>query len=197
MEDRSAELRQKVCEAYSAAALEPEGEHVFPLGRQFAENLGYPADLLRNLPPRCTEAFTGVSTVSLFAEIPEGAVVLDLGCGAGLDSSIAARRAGRNGVVLGVDFSFPMLVRARTCQRETGADRILFCQGDGERLPLPDRSVDVALVNGIFNLNPNRSAIFRELGRVVGPSGAIYAAELVLREPLAPNQQQSESNWFA
>src|SRR5690242_525776 len=197
MEDRSAELRQKVCEAYSAAALEPEGEHVFPLGRQFAENLGYPADLLRNLPPLCTEAFTGVSTVSLFADIPEGAVVLDLGCGAGLDSSIAARRAGRDGGVIGVDFSFAMLVRARACQRETGADRILFCQADGERLPLADGSIDVALVNGIFNLNPDRTAIFRELGRVVSPAGAVYAAELVLREPLPPSQRQTESDWFA
>jgi SAM-dependent methyltransferase len=197
MDVPAAELRRKVCAAYSAAALEPEREHAFPVGRQFAEKLGYPADLLGNMPPVCTEAFTGVSNVSLFAEIAEGAVVLDLGCGAGLDSSIASRRAGRTGAVIGVDFSFPMLVRARACQRQTGANRILFCQADGERLPLPDGSIDVALVNGIFNLNPNRSAIFRELGRVIAPSGAVYAAELLLREPLPSRQQQSESNWFA
>src|SRR5690348_10265409 len=128
MEHPCAELREKVCAAYSAAALDPRGEHVFPVGRQFAEDLGYPAGLLGQLPPLCTEAFTGVSNVSLFADIPEGAVVLDLGCGAGLDSSIAAQRAGRDGAAIGVDFSFPMLVRARACQRETGADRILFCQ---------------------------------------------------------------------
>ena len=197
MEGQSAELRQKVCTAYSAAALEPRQQHVFPVGRQFAEDLGYPADLLGQFPPLCTEVFTGVSNVSLFAEIPQGAVVLDLGCGAGLDSSIAKKKAGRSGGVIGVDFSFPMLVRARACQRETGADRILFCQADAERLPLSDRSIDVALVNGIFNLNPNRDAIFRELGRVVKPTGAVYAAELVLRELLPSNQRQSESNWFA
>lgn len=197
MDCQSAQLRQKVCAAYSAAALEPRQPHVFPVGRQFAEDLGYPADLLGRLPPLCTEVFTGVSNVSLFAEIPRGAVVLDLGCGAGLDSSIAAGKAGGNGAVIGVDFSFPMLVRARACQRETGAYRILFCQADAERLPLVDGSIDVVLVNGIFNLNPNRAAIFRELGRVVKPSGAVYAAELVLREPLPPSQSQSESNWFA
>ena len=197
MGDSSADLRHKVRAAYSAAALEPAREHVFPLGRRFAESLGYPPDLLRGLPLYCTEAFTGVSNVSLFAEIPQGAAVLDLGCGAGLDSSIAAGRAGPNGAVVGVDFSFPMLARARACQRETGAGRIVFCQADGERLPLPDHSVDVALVNGIFNLNPNRAAIFGELGRVVKPSGAVYAAELVLREPLPPSQQQCESHWFA
>lgn len=197
MDCQPAELRQKVCAAYSAAALEPRQQHVFPVGRQFAECLGYPADLLAQLPPLCTEAFTGVSNVSLFAEIPQGAVVLDLGCGAGLDSSIAANKAGRTGTVIGVDFSAPMLVRARACQRETGADRILFCQADAERLPLAAGSIDVALVNGIFNLNPNRAAIFRELGRVINPSGVIYSAELVLREPLPPRQQQSDSDWFA
>ncbi len=194
---QSAELRQKVCAAYSAAALQPGGQHVFPVGRQFAEDLGYPADLLRRLPPLCTDAFTGVSNVSLFAEIPPGSVVLDLGCGAGLDSSIAANRVGQAGAVIGLDFSLSMLVRARACQRETGADRILFCQADAERLPLADGSIDVALVNGIFNLNPNRAAIFRELGRVVGPSGAVYSAELVLREPLPAARQQNESDWFA
>ena len=197
MERQLADLRQKVCAAYSAAALEPRKQHVFPVGRQFAEDLGYPADLLGRLPPLCTEVFTGVSNVSLFAEIRQGAVVLDLGCGAGLDSSIAARKTGRTGAVIGVDFSFPMLVRACACQRETGADPILFCQADAERLPLADGSIDVALVNGIFNLNPNRAAILRELGRVVRPSGAVFAAELVLRKPLPPGQQQSESDWFA
>ena len=196
MSDPSPALREKVRVAYSAAAVEPRQQHAFPVGRQFAADLGYPPDLIGSLPPLCTEAFTGVSNVSLFAEIPAGAVVLDLGCGAGLDSSIASRKAGLKGMVVGIDFSYPMLERARACQRETGADRILFCQADAERLPLADHSVDIALVNGIFNLNPNRSAIFRELGRVMSLSGAVYAAELVLREPL-PASQQCEANWFA
>jgi hypothetical protein len=64
MGDRGTELRQKVCEAYSAVALEPHREQRFPVGREFAEDLGYPPDLLRGLPRICTEAFTGVSNVS-------------------------------------------------------------------------------------------------------------------------------------
>jgi arsenite methyltransferase len=82
----TSELRGKVCEAYSAAATSPTEDHPFPIGRAFAENLGYPAALLDTLPPAAVEAFSGVSNVSLIAEIPEGATVLDLGCGAGLDS---------------------------------------------------------------------------------------------------------------
>ena len=173
-------------EAYSAAARRPRDQHPFPVGREFAESLGYPREVLSTLPEECVEAFTGVSNVSMFAEIPQGARVLDLGCGAGLDSLIAAQRTGPEGIVIGVDFSFPMLKRAR---RGAG---VVFCQADAEDLPLRDGSIDVALVNGIFNLNPTRDAIFRELGRVVRRGGVVYSAELI-----APQQPLSEADWFA
>jgi hypothetical protein len=76
-------LRDKVREAYSAAAEQPSDKHPFPVGRAFAESLGYPGALLDSLPSIAAEAFAGVSNVSLFAGISEGARVLDLGCGAG------------------------------------------------------------------------------------------------------------------
>src|SRR5574340_1038337 len=85
-------LRAKVRDAYSSAAERPQEKHAFPVGRGFAESVGYPAGLLASLPSVCVEAFAGVSNVSLFADIAEGATVLDLGCGAGMDTLIAARR---------------------------------------------------------------------------------------------------------
>ena len=194
---QESELRGKVHDAYSAAALRPEDRHAFPVGRRFAEGLGYPAGLLAGLPPACMEAFAGVSNVSLFAEIPKGSMILDLGCGAGLDSLIAADRAGREGRVVGVDFSFPMLSRACRSAAEAGLSNVVFCQADAERLPLRDESIGIALVNGIFNLNPGRRSIFRELGRVVRRGGVVYSAELILKEPFPAEQQASESNWFA
>jgi SAM-dependent methyltransferase len=194
---QQSEVRRKVRDAYSAAAVCPIETHAFPVGRQFADGLGYPAALLANLPAGCVEAFAGVSTVSMFAEIPKGSVVLDLGCGAGLDSLIAADRTGPEGCVVGVDFSFPMLSRARRSAVEAGMVNVVFCQADAEKLPLRDDSVTVVLVNGIFNLNVARQSIFRELGRVVRRGGAVYAAELILKQPLAAEEQASESNWFA
>src|SRR5947208_3280116 len=68
---------------------------------------------------------------------------------------------------------------------------------EAERLPVSDGSIDVALVNGIFNLNPARAEIFRELARVVRPGGAVFAAELILHEPLPPTTRFSEADWFA
>ncbi len=195
--DKTQQLRDGVREAYSAAAESPQDEHPFPVGRRFAESLGYPQDLLAGLPSVSVDAFSGVSNVAVFADIPVGVTVLDLGCGAGLDSLIAARRAGPSGRVIGVDFSHAMLARARQAAVETGADNVQFCQADAEKLPFEDGLIDVALVNGIFNLNPKRDAIFLELSRVVRQGGAVYAAELILKEPLSPEIQESEANWFA
>lgn len=195
--DRQQQLREGVRRAYSAVAEGPAAEHPFSVGQRFAEGLGYPRELLERLPRASVEAFTGVSNVSLFADLPAGAQVLDLGCGAGLDSLIAAGRVGPRGAVLGVDFSPAMLERARQAAREAGADQARFCQAEAERLPVASASIDVVLVNGIFNLNLGRIAIFQELCRVVKPGGAVYAAELIRREPAPTGEETSLDDWFA
>jgi arsenite methyltransferase len=192
-----AQLREMVCGAYSAAAEHPKEKHAFPVGKQFAESLGYPADLLANVPDVASDAFAGVSNVSVFAEIPLRATVLDLGCGAGLDTLIAARRVGPSGMVIGVDFSTAMLSRARQAVAESGVVNVELRESDAERLPIRDGEIDVVLVNGIFNLNPARDAIFHELARVVRRGGAVYAAELILSQPLPPETRASERDWFA
>ncbi len=190
-------IRESVNRAYSNAARLPGDEHPFPVGQLFAESVGYPRELLSRLPAASKDAFSGVSNVSCFAEIPTGATVLDLGCGAGLDSLTAAMKVGKRGLVIGIDFSDAMLERARNAASECGIDRTAFVQAEAGKLPLSAGSIDMALVNGIFNLNPEREAIFGELGRVVRAGGTVYAAELILREPLPPEIRGKESNWFA
>jgi arsenite methyltransferase len=190
-------LRAKVNGAYSAAASRPEQKHPFPIGRELAEDLGYPSEVLDKVPQSSVEAFAGVSNVSLFADLPGGATVLDLGCGAGMDSIIAARRVGPTGRVVGIDFSEAMLARARAAKDVVNFPHLQFQQGDAECLLLADKSIDVALVNGIFNLNPKRKEIFSELARVLRPHGRAYVAELILAGPLPDGNHDSESNWFA
>ncbi len=192
-----ARLRDMVRGAYSAAAAHPKEKHAFPVGRQFAESVGYPADLLASLPSVASDAFAGVSNVSLFAELPSGATVLDLGCGSATDTLIAARRVGRTGKVIGVDFSTAMLSRARQAVAESGLGNVELRGSDAERLPIGDEEIDVAIVNGIFNLNPAREAIFAELARVVRHGGSVFAAELILSQSLPPEISTSEADWFA
>jgi arsenite methyltransferase len=195
--ERAARLRAGVRAAYSAAAAEPGAEHPFPIGRGFAESLGYPANELAILPSVAVEAFTGVSDVSVFADLKPGMRVLDLGCGAGLDSLIAGRRVGAAGRVVGIDFSSAMLKRARQAAIEADAANLIFCCSGAEILPLRSGSIDVALVNGIFNLNPERVSIFSELARVLRPGGSVYAAELILRESLPREVGATDEDWFA
>ena len=192
----SLQLRTAVRNAYSAAAERPTLKHAFPVGRVLAERLGYSADLLDTLPPVAVEAFAGVSNLAVSAAIPSSARVLDLGCGAGLDSLILARRAGSTGHVVGIDFSEAMLARARQAAAAAGVE-VTFCRSDAERLPLAEGAVDVVLVNGIFNLNPARAEIFRELARVMRPAGQVYAAELVLQEAVSKPDHFTEAEWFA
>lgn len=194
---RSSQLRDGVYQAYSAVAETPQAEHPFAVGIEFAERLGYPTELLNQLPSESTEAFTGVSIVSLFADIPIGSTILDVGCGAGLDSLVAAQRTGETGKVIGVDFSEAMLNRARIAAMKMKTANVEFRQSSAEALPLEDASIDVAMVNGIFNLNPAREKIFQELARVMKAGGVVYSAEMILREPLPPEEVTNTDDWFA
>jgi len=194
---RAAYLRERVEQVYSSIATAPQARHPFVTGRTLAANVGYPQHQLDQLPATASASFAGVAAVGCFAQIKPGATVLDLGCGAGLDSLLAAPRAGPTGQVIGVDFSAPMVQRAEQNADKVGAANVRGICGDAERLPLANGSIDTTLINVIFNLNPARTAIFAELARVMRPSGAVYAAEIVLRHPLAPAVVAQETNWFA
>jgi len=195
--DEAGELRRQVREAYAGAAEQPHGPHPFPVGRAFAASLGYPVAILERMPSAAVDSFAGVSNIAITAQLDPGARVLDLGCGTGLDSLIAAERVGARGNVIGIDFGAAMLKRAREAARTAGASNVIFCQADAERLPLAGASIDAAVVNGIFNLNPTRAEIFSELARVVRAGGEVWAAELILREPLPAEERTSATNWFA
>ena len=190
-------LRESVRGAYSAAAAQPSAKHPFPVGPEFAESVGYPKEVLNRLPSQATDAFAGVSNVSVAAPIEAGMTVIDLGCGAGLDSLIAAGRIGSGGLVIGFDFSAEMLIRANLAAKQCGFSQIAVVQAAAESLPLSDASVDLAMVNGLFNLNPYRRDIFRELGRIVKPGGKVAGAELVLRQPLPQELRAGAANWFS
>jgi len=194
---RAAYLRRRVEQVYSTIATKPQANHPFPTGRALVKNVGYPQPLYQPLPPAALESFAGVAPVAIFAQLEPGTTVLDLGCGAGLDSLLAARRLGATGRVIGLDFSAEMVARAQQNATMTGAANMHCLRGDAEHLPLADGSIKAALINGIFNLNPARAAIFAELARVVQSGGAVFAAEIVLRQPLPPAVVVKESDWFA
>ena len=160
------ELRNAVYNAYSAAAERPTQKHAFPVGRVLAERLGYTADMLDTMPAVAVEAFAGVSNMAVSVPIPAGARVLDLGCGAGLDSLILARRVASTGHVVGIDFSEAMLARARQGAIAAGLD-VTFCRGDAEARFDGRLGTDAGVPRDAFLVQPVR-ATHRLVGPILG-----------------------------
>lgn len=185
-----------VREAYARAATDPAGPHPFPVGREFALSVGYPPELLDAMPSEAVESFAGLSNISVWPPMPEGARVLDLGCGVGLDAFVAARRVGACGIVVGLDFSAHMIHKAQRAASRAGVCNVAFVAADAQRMPFEDATFDLAICNGIFNLNPDRAGIFSELLRVLKPEGRAYMAEMVALDANAAPGECKPEDWF-
>lgn len=189
-------LRSAVHDRYSAVASEPGGDYSFRVGRDFAEALGYPSDLLDTVPATALDAFTGVAAPIFRAELQQGETVVDLGCGAGLDLILCARAVGPTGRAIGIDMAEPMVERATTSLAALGLDWAEARVSHAEALPIPDATIDCVLANGILNLSPDKSAVLSEVVRILRPSGRFVLAETTLRQELPPNSVNGLEDWF-
>jgi len=190
------ELRGAVRERYAAVATHPERPASFRVGRDFAIALGYRPELLDALPPSATDAFTGVATPVLQADLRPGETVLDLGCGGGLDLILAARAVGPTGRAIGVDMAEPMVARAKDNLRALGLVGADAAVALAEALPLRAAAVDCVVANGILNLAPDKSAVLAEVARVLHRGGRFILAETTLRHELPPGEVQGLEDWF-
>lgn len=113
-------LKSEIKKTYASVSQEPEKDFIFPTGRAWAEDLRYPEELA-NVPDAAVESFAGVANPWTLGRLEPGERVVDLGCGAGTDSLIAAQMVGEHGVVTGVDMTPEMLAKARRAAAEMGA----------------------------------------------------------------------------
>src|SRR5207247_7702935 len=125
----------------------PDKDFIFPTGRPWAEDLGYPAEL-GNVPETAAGSFAGVANPWQLGRLAPGERVLDLGSGAGTDSLIAAQMVGERGHVTGIDMTPPMLAKARAAAAELGSANVEFVESEAARLPFPDECVQDSISNG-------------------------------------------------
>ena len=179
-------LREEVSFIYARVAADPGGDFHFHRGAQYAAALlGYDAAELALLPADNTASFAGVANPHAVAPILPGEVVLDIGCGAGMDLLLAARRVGSTGRAIGVDMTPAMAEKTRAGARAAGLENVEVRLGDALALPLDDASVDVVISNGVINLTPDKEQAYREVHRVLKPGGRLQLADIVVANELS------------
>ena len=191
-----ARLKNEVRTTYASVARNPDGEFHFHRGPEYAARLlGYELAELRSLPEIATAPFAGVGNPFLMDALPQGAVVADVGSGAGMDCLLAGHRVGPNGAVIGIDMTDEMLERARAGAEEAELDHVRFEKGDINKLPLESQSVDVLISNGVFNLSPDMAGLFAEAYRVVKPGGRLQFADITVGVELSESARNDIDLW--
>jgi arsenite methyltransferase len=142
----------------------------------------YDPEQLARVPSSAIERALGVGNHLRFADIQSGDVVLDVGCGAGIDSIIAAHETGSTGRVIGLDFLPEMLERTGAAAQEAGLTNVETLEGDMESIPLPDAGVDRVISNGVINLSPRKARVLAECARVLRPGGGFCVSDLTIDE---------------
>src|SRR3954469_13370977 len=188
-------LREEIRKTYTEVSTDTERDFIFPTGRAWARELGYPEPELSRVPDATVESFAGVANHWTLGRIEPGSVVLDLGCGAGTDLLIAAQMTGPDGRVIGVDMTAPMLARAHASAQEMGFPNIELHESLIETLPLEDASVDVVISNGVIDLVPDKDAVFDEIDRVLRPGGRLQVADVIIHHEVSEDARKRIDLW--
>jgi arsenite methyltransferase len=190
-----AELRREIQAEYALVAQEPARGFHFHTGRPLARILGYQDPWLEGIPESAIECLAGTGNPFSIHPLSPGEYVVDVGCGAGIDSLIAAKMVGSEGAVIGVDMTLAMLEKARSGAAAMGATNVEFREGYAESLPVPHGWADVVISNGVMNLFPDKTAGLREMARVLKPGGRLQIGDILVEKAVPASAKRDIDLW--
>ena len=188
-------LRASVIDRFGKVAATPNQERKFPVGPESAKKLGYEPAEVDALPSSVTESFCGVGNPFSLGEPEPGQTVLDLGCGAGFDTLLAAKKVSPNGTVIGIDMTPEMVAKARHNASLLGVSNVMFLLGEIESLPITDASVDLVISNGVLNLCPDKPRVLGAIFRVLKSGGRLQMADILLEPNVTPEELAVKGSW--
>ena len=189
------QLRAQVSAKYTAVALAPVQGFHFRTGRTLARILGYDDAEVAQLPPATVESFAGTGNPFALGRLRPGEAVLDIGCGAGFDTLLAARQVGPTGRVIAVDMTAAMREKTEAGAASLGLANVEVRAGYAEELPAESGSVDVVISNGVINLCPDKPAVLREVYRVLRPGGRFQVGDIVVHKEVPQEAKDDIDLW--
>jgi arsenite methyltransferase len=188
-------LRAQVSAKYTAVATTPQQGFHFHTGRPLARMLGYDGAEVEALPPGTVDSFAGTGNPFALGRLRPGEVVLDIGCGAGFDTLLAAHQVGPTGRVIAVDMTAAMREKTQTGAAAVGLTNVEVRHGYAEDLPVEDASIDVVISNGVINLCPDKLAVMREVFRVLKPGGRFQIGDIVVQMAVPQDAKDDINLW--
>ena len=188
-------LRDAIRTEYAHVAADPGHRFHFHTGRRLARMLAYDDAWLDGIPEDSIASFAGTGNPFSLGTLRPGEHVVDVGCGAGIDSLIAARMVGPGGSVVGVDMTPAMLERARASAERGAFSNVRFHEGFAESIPVADGWADVVISNGLLNLVPDKFAGLQEMARVLKPGGRLQIGDILVQKPVGDKAKRNIDLW--
>lgn len=188
-------LRCEIKREYAEVATNPTKGFHFHTGRPLAQLLGYTDEMLDGVPESSVSRLAGTGNPFALGPLASGELVIELGCGAGMDTLIASRMVGPKGRVVAIDMTQEMLDEARAAATAAGATNIDFHHGYIEDIPVPDGSADVIISNGVINLAPDKKRVFREMHRVLKDGGRLQIGDIIVQKAVPESAKRNIDLW--